>query len=94
LLRIGDKTRFAQEEARLRSFANILAQVGFDEMLYEDFRDEAFSLLREMAATLPAVESAQARLLVAFNDENLSMSIITYLKVRHTIMPWMTNAKC
>ena len=94
MLRIGDKTRFAQEEARLRSFANILAQVGFDEMLYEDFRDEAFSLLREMAATLPAVESAQARLLVAFNDENLSMSIITYLKVRHTIMPWMTNAKC
>ncbi|OCL02684.1 cysteine proteinase [Glonium stellatum] len=82
LLRLGDKNRFLEEETRLRSLHNLLNTIGFQEHLYEDFADECFELLRKTAASVPAAdESAAASLLVSFNDEALSMAIITYFKL-------------
>lgn len=78
----GDKARIYAEEARLRAFNSSLDQVGFPEHLYEDFALEAFQLLQEMAEAIERGDG-NAKLLSAFNDEPLSMSIITYLKVGH-----------
>lgn len=80
LLWLGDKSKPLQEEIRLRSLATILNDVGHQEYLYEDFADATFELLRSVSAQIPVVDDGAA-LLATFNDEHLSMSIITYLKV-------------
>ncbi|KAF1811059.1 cysteine proteinase [Eremomyces bilateralis CBS 781.70] len=80
LYNTGNKSKFYSEEARLRSLGNLLNQVGFPEHLYEDFAIEAFQLLQETAVAMENNDGG-AKLLAAFNDESLSMSIITYLKL-------------
>ncbi len=60
---------------------NLLDAVGFQEHLYEDFAGDTYELLQKLAASLPAMEDS-AVLMQSFNDEQLSASIITYLKVR------------
>ena len=83
LQHVGDRLKFDQEEARLRSFGNLLTAVGHEEHLYEDFADEMYTLLRETAEQTPVLDNGAA-LLAAFNDEGRSMAIITYLKVCRT----------
>ena len=49
-------------------------------MLYEDFADEMFGLMRKVANALQE-GNAEAVLLESFNDETLQNFIITHLKV-------------
>jgi ubiquitin thioesterase protein OTUB1 len=80
LLRVGDKQKFLEEETRLKSLANLLNEVGYQEHIYEDWAEDTFDLLRETASAVDANDDGAA-LLRAFNDDNRSRSIITYLKV-------------
>lgn len=50
-------------------------------MLYEDFTDETFELLRKLAAAAQT-GTAEDVLLDAFNDETLQNYVMTHLKVR------------
>lgn len=58
----------------------MLNAAGFDEMLYEDFANETFELLRKVAAAMQD-GTAEEVILEAFNDDNLQNYIITHLKV-------------
>ena len=77
------------EESRLRSLNDLLADIGIDVLLYEDFAGATYDLLRDLAASLPpslpangaAATVAGKTLLDSFNDETNSANIITYLKV-------------
>ncbi|KAF2104765.1 cysteine proteinase [Rhizodiscina lignyota] len=80
LLRLGDKQKFLEEQARIRSLGNLLQAVGHSRDIYEDWEDEAIDLLRTLP-TCATVEESSAALLSAFNDTVRSMNIITYLKV-------------
>lgn len=77
LQRIGDRTKFLEEQSRLRSLANLLNQIGLQADMYDDFADETSGLLRKLAS-LPTADDAP--LLEAFNDLMASMGIITHLK--------------
>lgn len=81
LLRLGDKFKFAEEETRLKSLNNILNQFHPQD-LYEDFAESAYELLQELAAA-GSFDSGLATLQLAFNDDNRSKSIMTYIKVCH-----------
>lgn len=70
--------KFTTEITRLKSTTNIMAAAGFPEHVYEDFADEMFEAMEEIAAA----NDDGAVLLAAFNDNGKAMSIITYLKVR------------
>ena len=69
-----------EEVARLSSLSNVLNGAGFDPMLYEDFAEETFTLLKKVAT---AVQNGNAEdvVLDAFNDETLQNYILTHLKV-------------
>lgn len=58
----------------------MLNAVGFKEYIYEDFADEAYDLLRSLAAS-NSVEGADALLLSFFNDVSRSIALIMYFKV-------------
>lgn len=79
LQRLGDRTRFLEEQSRLRSLANLLNQVGFQPDMCDDFAEETFTLLRKLSANAPSTD--ESVLLEAFNDQGVSLSIITHLKV-------------
>lgn len=86
-MRIGNPHKFLEEETRLRSLNNLLNSpvVGFQEDLFEDFVDECLQLLQKTSASVPDVDgNAAANLLASFNDESVSMAIITYFKVSHS----------
>lgn len=80
MLHIGDSGRFLQEEARLRSLANVLNAAGFEQYLYEDFADELFELMRRLATALDEGTGDEA-LLEAFNDEGVQNCVITHFRV-------------
>jgi Peptidase C65 Otubain len=77
LLRQDRRQKFLEEEVRLKSLSNLIKELGFDEMLYEDFVDDTITLLRE---TSKATDGG-ADLLRAFNDWSRSQSVITCIKV-------------
>lgn len=79
LLHVGDVAKFEVEEARLISMNNLLNLAGHAEDLYIDFAEEAYHLLRKLAASLQ-VGNGAGLLLDVFNDYSASMSIITYVK--------------
>lgn len=79
---MGDVAKFEVEEARLISMNNLLNLAGHPEDLYIDFAEEAYDLLRKLAASLQ-VGNGPGLLLEAFNDYSVSMAIITYVKVRN-----------
>lgn len=87
LIHYGDANRFLEEETRLRSSSNVLNMAGFDPMLYEDFADETFDLLRKVAQATQA-GNAEAVLLEAFNDDTLQNFIMTHLKVCNGFVLW------
>ncbi|KAL1301446.1 hypothetical protein AAFC00_005698 [Neodothiora populina] len=80
LLRMGSKSKFLEEETRLKSLTNLMNIAGFDKWSYEDFADETYGLLRKYMGTVddPDVE---ASLVADFNDEELQNYIITHFKV-------------
>lgn len=81
-MRGGDLNKFDDEEVRLRSMGNLLVHAGFNEEIYEDFRDGAFDLLRELSdAERNNTGTAADILLQTFNDFSSAMSIITYFKL-------------
>ena len=45
LLRVGDGQRFADEEGRLLSMANLLENIGYHRDIWIDFAEEAYELL-------------------------------------------------
>lgn len=69
-----------EEETRLRSSSNILNLAGFDPMLWEDFADETFTVLRKVSAAMQTGE-AEDILMQAFNDDELQNYLLTYLRV-------------
>ncbi|EON67664.1 hypothetical protein W97_06807 [Coniosporium apollinis CBS 100218] len=79
LIRLGSRNKFYEEETRLRSLSSMLNAVGFKEYIYEDFAEEAFDLLCNLAAAR-SVENADVSLLSFFNDESRSIALIMYFK--------------
>lgn len=80
LLRLGDKQKFLEEQARIRSLGNLLQAGGLPRDIYEDWEDEIMDLLKTLP-TYHSLEEAEAALLTAFNETGPWQSIITYLKV-------------
>ena len=82
LIRLGDIHKFDHEEVRLNSLGNLLEQINYSRDIWIDFADEAFGLLRKLAASLSNMDGAADDILLqSFNDMNVSMAIITYFKV-------------
>lgn len=82
LLRVADVAKFDDEEARLNSLGNLLDNIGYSRDIWIDFAEEAFDLLRKLADSLRALDGAADNILLqSFNDMNVSMAIITYVKV-------------
>jgi hypothetical protein len=82
LVRQGDIAKFEEEEARLVSMHNLLNNAGFPHDVYIDWAEEAFELLHELAQSLRNNDGRAADVLLQkFNDEGVSLSIMTYFKV-------------
>lgn len=82
IIALADHNRFLTEESRLRSLSTVLNNAGYDPMLYEDFAEETFDLLRRLATANPA-DNAESILLETFNNEETQNYIITHLKASH-----------
>lgn len=82
-----------EEETRLRSLSNVLNAAGFQPMLYEDFADEVFDLIRKVASAHQD-GNAEEVLLEAFNDEMVQNYVITHFKVRLLNTCEESNADC
>lgn len=80
LLRLGSKTKFLEEETRLKSLTNLMNIAGFDKWAYEDFADETYTLLRKYIGLVDAV-NVEASLVADFNNEETQNYIITHFKV-------------
>jgi len=81
LLKIGDRNKFHQEEARLKSLRNTIALAGYQLDMLEEFEDAALDLLKDTAKTLGSPDS-ESKLVEAFNDEFIQNYVITYFRVR------------
>ncbi|KAH7127123.1 peptidase C65 Otubain-domain-containing protein [Dendryphion nanum] len=82
MLRGGDVHKFDDEEVRLRSMINLMSHAGFPEDVYEDFRDQTFELMHDLANAERNNDGTAADILLqSFNDYGISMSIITYFKL-------------
>ncbi|KAF2752293.1 cysteine proteinase [Sporormia fimetaria CBS 119925] len=82
LISLGDHTRFETEEVRLKSMRNLTNAAGLDETTMGFFADDTFDLMAQLAASLRAMDgNAEDILLQRFNEENDSLSIITYFKL-------------
>lgn len=57
-----------------------MVQAGMDPMLFEDFTDETFELLRKVAAA-SQTGNAENVLIDTFNDDSVQNFIIAHLKV-------------
>ena len=69
------------EEARLRSLGNVVLQAGFSQMVFEDFADTTYDLLRELANAVNENQDAVAVLLERFNEDMVQDYIISHLRV-------------
>ena len=76
----GEKIIYFEEETRLQSLNNLLNNIGVDAHLYEDFAGDTYELLRKLESST-IMEEKVLILMESFNDDMLSASIITYLKV-------------
>ncbi|KAF2785623.1 cysteine proteinase [Melanomma pulvis-pyrius CBS 109.77] len=82
LIRVGDVNKFEDEEVRLASMHNLLNIAGFQPDVYIDWVDEAFDLLRKLAASVQVMDGAAPGILLdTFNDLGISLAIITYFKL-------------
>ena len=61
---------------------NLLNHAGFPEHTYEEFAEETYNLMKQLAASMRAMDGkASDILLEAFNDLSTSMGVITHFKV-------------
>ena len=67
-----------------------MVQSGLDPMMFEDFADVTFDLLREVREALHT-GNVENVLLDAFNNEMLQNCIIAHLRVSHTIDIYILN---
>lgn len=74
------------ELARIQSLSNNMEQAGFQPMLFEDFAEETFTLLRKLLNAM-ASGTAEDVLWEAFNDDMLQNYIITHLRVSLSLQP-------
>ncbi|KAH7073402.1 peptidase C65 Otubain-domain-containing protein [Paraphoma chrysanthemicola] len=82
LLRVGDASKFGQEEARLNSLGNLLEHIGYGRDIWIDFAESAFELLRKLQHSTEQYDgAAETILLDTFNDMGESMAIITFVKL-------------
>ncbi|PIA98140.1 Ubiquitin thioesterase otubain-like [Cercospora beticola] len=89
LIHHGDLNRFGMEEARLKSIAPLMTQAGFNPTVIDDFADEAFDLLRELANAMAEGLDAGGLLVDKFNDDVVQNYIITYM--RSLTAAWMKS---
>lgn len=90
---MGDANKFLEEETRLRSLSNVLNAAGFNPMLYEDFADEMFNVLRRVMQASQEGNGAEV-LLESFNEDMLQNYVITYLRVHYAILIDMLTDWC
>lgn len=83
---MGSKSKFLEEETRLRSLTNLMNNAGFDKWSYEDFADETHGLLRKYMG-LAGTGNVEALLVADFNNEELQNYIITHFKVGAVTRP-------
>jgi ubiquitin thioesterase protein OTUB1 len=69
------------EEARLRSLHPTMVQAGYQEMLFEDFADVTYDLLREIATAVNDGHDAHSMLLDKFNQTDINNCVISHLRV-------------
>ncbi|KAF2206943.1 hypothetical protein CERZMDRAFT_52163 [Cercospora zeae-maydis SCOH1-5] len=89
LIHYGDLNRFGMEEARLKSIAPLMTQAGFNLSVIDDFSDEAFALLRDLANAMAEGLDAATLLVDKFNDDGVQNYIITYM--RSLTAAWMKS---
>ncbi|CAD0084358.1 unnamed protein product [Aureobasidium vineae] len=90
LFRVGDRTKFLEEETRLKSLGNVINMAGYSQFIWEDFADDIYALLRKCMSADSS--NSEAFLLEYFNNEEIQNQIITYLKTLTSA--WMkTRAK-
>ncbi|TWU71914.1 hypothetical protein ED733_002623 [Metarhizium rileyi] len=76
----GDQAQIEGEFARLKSLNHLLATVG-EYNYFEDFADEAFDLLRELARIVDKPEAAHSLLHRKWNDTAVEGSLIFYFRL-------------
>lgn len=81
LIHYGDTDKFYFEQARLTSLHTLIERVGYDPMLYSDFTDQHYELLRDIRDALSNGLDAEALLLEKFNDEEVQNYAIQYMRV-------------
>ncbi|KAI9660849.1 MAG: hypothetical protein M1829_006459 [Trizodia sp. TS-e1964] len=79
LFRLQDLALIQREESRIRSLSNLMNRVGLSDYLYEDFVDATLRLLRATAVAV-AMQHSDSLLLQAFNDPEVSSSIIAHFR--------------
>lgn len=80
LIERGDQAQIEGEFARLKSLNHLLATVG-QYNYFEDFADEAFDLLRELARIVNKPDAAQSLLHQRWNDTAVEGSLIFYFRL-------------
>lgn len=80
LIRLGDKSKFLEEETRLKSLHNMVNAAGIDKWSFEDFADETYDLLRKYMGLVDA-GNLEESLVEDFNNEAIQNYIITHFKV-------------
>ncbi|KAF5002908.1 hypothetical protein FGRMN_69 [Fusarium graminum] len=80
LVESGDQAKIEGEVARLMSMNHLLGTVGCYQY-YEDWADEMFDLLREVAQNINNPQFAHALIHEKWNDRNVADSLIYYLRL-------------
>ncbi|KAH7126379.1 peptidase C65 Otubain-domain-containing protein [Dactylonectria estremocensis] len=82
LIESGDQGKIEGEVARLMSFSHMMSTVG-GYAYFEEWADEIFGLLRELAQSMenPNSQITHLLLLERWNDASVSSSIIYYLRL-------------
>ncbi|EXU99064.1 peptidase C65 family protein (Otubain) [Metarhizium robertsii] len=80
LIERGDQAQIEGEFARLKSLNHLLATVG-EYNYFEDFADEAFDLIRELARIIDKPAAAHSLLHQKWNDVAVEGSLIFYFRL-------------
>ncbi|KAF3314998.1 hypothetical protein TWF173_004214 [Orbilia oligospora] len=82
LLRTGDEKRIEEEHNRIEALCAMMDSVGMADYLYEDFVIETKNLLKTIGKSPVVDDPYNDKVLVkAFNEDEISNSIITHLKL-------------
>ncbi|KAK3330649.1 peptidase C65 Otubain-domain-containing protein [Apodospora peruviana] len=82
LINRGDKALILAEKARLESLNDYIEKVGGMVLfIFQDMADETFALLQKISETLDDRKQALADLMDAFNEPQISDSIVYHLRL-------------